>query len=120
MAAYSGVVAEQESAAQSAADYAARKQGEVDDAQAAELPASVSISDMVNGAPLPRVLADIRHPSPANPPAVWLMYQNRASKDNEQTSTVIKRQTRQSICCRVTITHAVIASPAAVYSHRSG
>ena len=50
VAAFSGIVAEKESAARSAAEYAARKQREVDDARAAELPASVSISDMENGA----------------------------------------------------------------------
>ena len=49
MAAYSAVLAEKEAAAQSAADYAARKQREVDDARAAELPAGVSIGDMENG-----------------------------------------------------------------------
>jgi len=50
VAAYSAVLAEKEAAAQSAADYAARKQREVDDARAAELPAGVSIGDMENGA----------------------------------------------------------------------
>jgi hypothetical protein len=50
VAAFSGVVAEQESAARSAADYAARKQREVDEAEKADLPAGVSISDMVEGA----------------------------------------------------------------------
>ena len=50
MAAFSGNVAGLESAARSAADYAARKQREVDDARAAELPAGVSIVDMENGA----------------------------------------------------------------------
>ena len=50
VAAYTAVLAEKEAAAQSAADYAARKQREVDDARAAELPSGVSISDMENGA----------------------------------------------------------------------
>ena len=49
MAAFSGVMAEKESAARSAADYAARKQREVDEAEKADLPAGVSISDMTNG-----------------------------------------------------------------------
>ena len=49
VAAFSGVMAEKESAARSAADYAARKQREVDEAEKADLPAGVSISDMTNG-----------------------------------------------------------------------
>ena len=58
MAAFSGVVAEKESAARSAADYAARKQREVAEAEKADLPASVSISDMIDGARAPVMRAD--------------------------------------------------------------
>ena len=63
VAAYSAVLAEKEAAAQSAADYAARKQREVDDARAAGLPAGVSISDMENGGLRPVVFPYLGRPA---------------------------------------------------------